>query len=98
MELKTDGEPALIDVAKKTKEIFEIEVILKNPPRHDPKANGVAERGVREFKEQLRATKLALERRIQKKIDAKSPVLKWMISHSIDTINRFLVGADGRTP
>ena len=62
VELKTDGEPALIDVAKTTKEIFEIEVILKNPPRHGPNANGAAERAVGEFKEQLRATKLSLER------------------------------------
>lgn len=36
VELKTDGEPALVDVAKKVKQIFEVEVILKNPPAHDP--------------------------------------------------------------
>ena len=32
------------------------------------------------------------------KIDTKSPVLPWMVVHSVETINRFLVGADGRTP
>ena len=37
VELKTDGEPALVDVAKKVKQISEVEVMLKNPPAHDPR-------------------------------------------------------------
>ena len=79
LELKTDGEPALVEVARQTKKLSEAEVLLKHPPRYDPKANGLAERAVREFKEQLRATKLFLERRIKTKIDTKSPILLWIV-------------------
>ena len=31
-ELKTDGEPALLEVARKAKKLSEAEVILRNPP------------------------------------------------------------------
>ena len=72
--------------------------MLKHPPAYDPKANGLAERAVRELKKQLRATKLPLERRIQTKIGTKAPILLWMITHAAETINRFLAGTDGRTP
>ena len=49
-------------------------------------------------KEQLRAIEVALERRIDKKITTKAPILLWMILHAVETINRLLVGSDGRTP
>ena len=98
LELKTDGEPALLEVARKAKKLSEADVILRNPPAYDHKANGLAERAVREFQEQLRATKFALERRIKTKISTKAPILLWMIMHAVETINRFLVGSDGRTP
>ena len=77
MELKTDGEPALVDVEKKVKELSEMKILLTNPPAHDPRSNGVAERTVREFKEQLRATKIALERRLKIKISPKSDWRPW---------------------
>ena len=98
LELKTDGEPALIDVAKAVKAVSEADILLRNPPAHDPKANGVAERAVREFKEQLRTVKIALERRLKEKLDPELPILKWMVLHAQETHNRFRVGADGRTP
>ena len=83
VELKTDGESALMDVPKRTKQISDMEIILKNPPRHDPQSNGITERTVSDFKNQLRTTKIALERRIKVKISLKSPVLKWMIGHFV---------------
>ena len=47
LELKTDGEPALVAVAKRTKEITKVNIVLKNPVAYDPQANGMAERAVR---------------------------------------------------
>ena len=68
LELKTDGEPALVAVAKRTKQITKVNIILKNPAAYDSQSNGMAERAVREFKEQFRAVKIALERRTKTKI------------------------------
>ena len=37
-------------------DLSEVEILLKNPPAHDPQLYGVAERAVSEFKKQVRAT------------------------------------------
>ena len=49
LELKTDGEPALVEVARQTKRLSEAEVMLKHPLAYDLEANGLAERAVREL-------------------------------------------------
>ena len=36
VELKTDGEPAFVDVAKKVKELSEVEILHTNQYAHDP--------------------------------------------------------------
>ena len=74
-------------VAKRTKEITKVNIILKNPAAHDPQSNGMAERAVREFKEQVRAVKIALERRTKTKIPKRAPILQWMVLHAVETIN-----------
>ena len=98
MELKGDGEPALVDIMKNLKEIRRHVTKLRNPPAHDPQSNGLAERGVQEFKKQLRTVKLSLERRLKDKLAPTDAVITWMIPHACESINRFLVGHDGRTP
>ena len=50
MELKGDGEPALVQVQEAIKVRRQQETIVKNPPAHDPQANGGAERAVQEAK------------------------------------------------
>ena len=79
LELKTDGEPALVAVAKKIEEITRVNIILKNPAAYDPQSNGMVERAVREFKEQLRAVKIAPQRRIKTKIEKKAPIIQWTV-------------------
>ena len=95
--LKTDGEPALVQVQDRIISVRTQPTIPENPPAYDPQANGGAERGVQEVKAQLRATKLGLEARIGVEIMDTMAILEWMIPQVADTINRFLVGDDGRT-
>ena len=65
--------------------------ICENPPAYDPQANS-------EVKAQMRAVKIGLEMHIKKAFDPGRAILGWMIPHSTNLINRFLVGSDGRTP
>ena len=97
MTLKGDGEPALVQVQEAVKDNRQHETILENPPAHDPQCNGEAERAVQEVKAQIRCVKLGVEARIQEKLDARWPVMEWIIPHASDLINRYLVGSDGRT-
>ena len=96
--LKGDGEPALIQVQEAVKEARTQETVVKNPPAYDPQSNGAAERAVQEVKGQIRSLKLGLEARIGRRIKSEEPIIGWMVTHAAGVINRFLVGADGRTP
>ena len=97
MLLKTDGEPAIVQLQEQIITEREHKTIPQNPPAYDPQANGEAERAVQEVKAQLRAIKLGLEARIGEEVQVDRPILEWMIPHAGQTINRFQVGEDGRT-
>ena len=95
--LKTDGGPALVQVQDRVISVRTQPTIPETPPAHDTQANGGAERVVQEVKGQLRATKMGLEARIGVDIMDTMAILEWMIPWAAVTINRFLVGDDGRT-
>ena len=97
VELKSDGEPALVDVVKSVKQLRGADAIPRNPPAQDRQSNGAAERAVHQVKGQLRKVKVALDKRIGKKVDWKSAIMQRMVPHACDVVNKFLVGADGRT-
>ena len=63
-----------------------------------PQNNGVAEKAAQDLTTQLRKCKIALETRLGKPIVARSVSFRWLARHSADTINRSLVGHDGRVP
>ena len=95
--MKSDGEPAIVQLQEQINTEREHKTIPQNPPAHDPQASGEAEQAVQDVKAQLRAVKLGLEARIGEEIHVNCPVLEWMIPHAAQTINRFQVGEDGRT-
>jgi hypothetical protein len=97
IKVKTDGEPSIVQLQEKIIEERKQETIPENPPAYDPQSNGVAERAVQEVKAQMRALALGLGARLQTRIDNRWSIMEWIVQHAPDTVNRFLIGADGRT-
>ena len=96
--VKGDQEPALQDLAKAVKKRNKEGIILETSRARDSQSNGRAERAVQAIEGITRTMKLALEKRIRTKIPCGHPVMTWMVEHGAETINRFHVSKDGRTP
>ena len=74
-----------------------VTTILENSRVHDSQSNGTAERAVQTVEGIVRTIKLALERRIGKKIPSTHPLMTWLVEHAVDVDNKYSVGTDGRT-
>ena len=61
-------------------------------------SNGLAERSVGEFIDQLRTLKTALESRLKVRLASSHPVTHWSIEHTAYVLNKFALGPDGHTP
>ena len=96
--VKTDGEPALVQVQEAVIRSRTQEAIAENPPAHDPQCNGHAEAAVGDVKAQIRAVKIGLESRIRVKVQPDWPIIEWIVPHAAELINRFSMGSDGKTP
>ena len=96
MIIKTDGE-AIVEVQVAVALARVHDTICENPIAYDPHANGGAERAVQDVKAQMRAIKIGFEMRLQAPVIPTWAIIEWMIPHAADLINRFFVGADGKT-
>ena len=96
--VKTDGEPALVNVMEAIQEKRSHPTVPKHPPVYDSQANGAIEKAVDDVMAQLRALKIGLERRLQSKIQSNEVIIQWMIEHSSTIINKCQKGHDGKTP
>ena len=47
---------------------------------------------------QIRALKIALERRLKRKIKTKESIMHWIVDHAGVVISKCQVGHDGKTP
>ena len=63
----------------------------------ESQSNGVAEAAVQQVEDQLRTLKAALEARIGVKIPVDHAVIKWLVEHIANLINRHFVTAEGVT-
>ena len=96
--LKTDGEPAIVNVQTKVQATRQGRTLLRNPPVYDPKANGPCEKAVQDVTGHTRALKIALEARLKISIGEGTPVMEWIIEHAAFLLNKFSLGHDGMTP
>ena len=97
--LKSDQEPAVMSLKEAVKrEIdIEVEVAFEESLVGEHQSNGEVENAVNRIRGQIRVTKDALETRFGKKLGREHPILPWLISHTVENINRFQVGSDGKT-
>jgi hypothetical protein len=72
--------------------------VPSNPPAYNPESNGVVEKGAQDVIAHLRCFKLALESRLETTIEAKHPIIEWLLIHVCFLLARFAVGHDGKTP
>ena len=94
----SDGEPALKALKVMAARVVQgVEHIPREIPVGDRTENGEIECCVRELKRQMRAMRLALDSRLGKALDAKDPVLTWMLSFAGDVMTRYRRGSDGKT-
>ena len=96
--IKSDGEPAIIAVQSALAEARTGRTVPLNPPAYNPKANGVAEKAVQDVTDIVRRQILGLESRLKKKVEARLPIVTWILRHAAWTLTRFQVGHDGMTP
>ena len=61
-------------------------------------SNGRAERTIQQVEDQLRTMKAALESRLGTKLPCNHPVVRWLVSHVADVINKSAINENGMTP
>ena len=100
INLRTDGEPAIVDLAKNVRRQREegTETVLEHPPVGESQENGVIENGVRTAEGMVRTLKCSLEARAGIDIEPENDILKWLVEWAAYVHSRFCVGKDGRTP
>jgi len=95
--LKTDNEPALIDLRQGIAEKLKGQILVEKPPKGESQSNGSVENAVKLVKGLLRTYRMALERRIDGTLPTFHPVMGWMIEHVGESISKYMVGKDGKT-
>jgi len=96
--LKSDQEPAILDLVKAVRRLRGEGTLVEAAKSRDSQSNGMIERGIQSIEGIVRTMKIALEKRLNRKINCTHPVMSWLIEHGAETLNRYTVGKDGRTP
>eukprot|EP00969_Alexandrium_andersonii_P251163 11101138-Alexandrium_andersonii.AAC.1 len=103
--LKTDNEPALVDLKEGVADalsrgggVENLQVTLEHLPAYEPQANGLVENAAGQLTGLVRTLMLALQERIQGEVPARHPAMLWLIEHAGELLTKHTVGHDGRTP
>ena len=95
--LKSDQEPAIMDLINGVIEARAESTIPENSPVGESQSNGLVERAVRSSKDQIRTLKLALQKRISCRIPPRHSVMAWLVQHAGAVISKYQVNRDGNT-
>ena len=98
MLLKSDNEPAILELKELVSDNLPgVEVVPKEAPVGDSRANGAAENAVKLVKGQVRCLKTAMEDLYGCRLESDCCLLAWMPRHCASLMTRFKVYTDGKT-
>ena len=95
--LKTDNEPALLDLREAIMRECPGCVVPIQPPAGESQSNGSIENAVRQVKDLVRVVTLGLERKIGGVIPTHHAMMTWLVEHVGDLLTKHMVGKDGKT-
>ena len=96
--IRTDGEPAIIDLWRKVKEAWSGDIVKVEAATGDHDANGDAEQAVQHIEDEMRTWLDATNDAIRDRVPPTHDVLAWLVEHVASIHNRTAIGEDGRTP
>ena len=95
--LKSDGEPALVDLLNQIATLRKGVIVIEHSAPEESKSNGLFKRGIQMIEEMIRVYKLDLEKRIGCRLEVSSNVFAWLVEYAVDIVNKKFRGTDGWT-
>ena len=96
--VKNDQEPSMQYFIKDLVESRpDNKTVLEESPVKSSGSNGVAERGVQGIEGHIRALYLALQHRLQTKVDCRERIIAFIPEYAAYLMNRLEIGKDGKT-
>ena len=80
--LRSDQEPAIVDLKNKLKKILRCDVIIEETPVGDSKSAGSIENANKQIQAIVRTYKLALEARLKCEIPEDHVIIGWLVKHA----------------
>ena len=82
---------------RETQQAMDIEIVEELAHTNDPQSNGLSEQTVQSVKSKVLSNMVALEQKIGRKLPVIHPIVAWCVECTADCLNRYVLGADGRT-
>ena len=98
--LKCDNEPASLALAQEIRRLRRESstTFLEHPGKGKKQSNHLAEGSVNIVKGLIKTLKSSTGSNLRTEIGSSQPLIPWIIEHAAQLKNRYMVGADGRTP
>ena len=92
--LRSDQEPAILDLINGVIETRQDPTIPQNSPVGESQSNGLVERAVRSANDQIRILRLALQKRVGCQVPPNHPLMTWIVRHAGELMSKYPIHRD----